>query len=535
MSKLDLARRGVRVARGLRALVNDPVSLSEAEATVRREITTRQERLVASLDELVWPFPDSPTRRLLATAGAERDDVATLIGDLGVVGALEHLRDLGVYVSYEEYHGRVPVRRGSTSFDLSPPDFFNPVGKADYLATTGGSRSEGTPVELSFAWQRRQGVQRSIQLDMAGVLGSPTATWLPVFPSAAGFGAVMKLSAGGNRPERWFSQIPTDLSGISNQKQVANRFLPALNALARTGLPSPEYVPTSDPGPVVSWLGDAVRRQGSATITGYASSLTAAARFAVDQGVDLTGVVAFPSSEPVTAGKLSAMRASGMTPYPTYAFVPEGTVALTCEHCDDEEYHLWDHELVFTTRRRTRGDDAEVDAFLLTSLALEAPRVLFNVENDDYGEVRHDVDCTCRIAALGARSRIAQVRGISKVVAAGISLDGDTFDRIVEIELPARLGGGAGDYQFVESDGATGTTVTLKVPAGLDATEERCREVVDDLLRTTDNGVLAAEVWERGGGLRIDRSPPIITRAGKTLSYERLAPPAATTTGDRAP
>ena len=41
-----------------------------------------------------------------------------------------------------------------------------------------------------------------------------------------------------------------------------------------------------------------------------------------------------------------------MTPYPTYAFVPEGTVALTCEHCDDEEYHLWDHELAFITRRR---------------------------------------------------------------------------------------------------------------------------------------------------------------------------------------
>ena len=153
--------------------------------------------------------------------------------------------------------------------------------------------------------------------------------------------------------------------------------------------------------------------------------------------------------------------------------------------------------------------------------------MLLNVENDDYGEVRHEVDCTCRIAALGARTRIAQVRGISKVVAAGISLDGETFDRMVEIELPARLGGGAGDFQFVEREAPTGTTVTLKRAGG---PRRQRRPLPRGRQRTAphpDNGVLAAAVWERGGGLRIDRSPPIITRAGKTLSYERLAPPAA--------
>jgi hypothetical protein len=522
VSKLDMARRGVGVARGLRWLVTHPVPVREAEEVVVDEISRRGARLVASIERLVWPFPDSPTRRLLVAAGLEPADVAALVADRGFVGTLEHLRDLGVYVSYEEYQGKVPARRGSATFEFSPPDFFNPVTRADYLATTGGSRSEGTPVELSFAWQRRQGVQRSIQLDQAGVLGAPTATWLPVFPSAAGFGAVMKLTAGGNRPERWFSQIPTDMAGISNQKMVANRFLPALNALARTGLPSPEYVPTGDPEPVVTWLVDAVRRHGSATVTGYASSLTAAARWATEHGVNLRGVVGFPSSEPVTAGKLEAMRASGMTPYPTYAFVPEGTVALTCEHCADEEYHLWDHEIGLITRRRPRGDGTDVDAFLLTSLAEEAPRVLLNVENDDYGVVRHVVDCSCRIAALGARTRISHIRGISKVVAAGISLDGETFDRMVEIDLPARLGGGAGDYQFVEREEPTGTTVTLRVRPGIDVADQRCRDTVAALLRSTDNGVLADAVWQRNGGLRIERSTPIVTKAGKTLSYERL-------------
>jgi hypothetical protein len=523
-----MARRAVGMARGLRRLVRDPVSLAEAQHVVVDEIARRDERFVAALDRMVWPFPASPSRQLLECAGIERGDVVALVDELGLIGALERLRDAGVYVSYEEYQGRVEARRGSATFSFSPPDFFNPVTRADYMATTGGSRSNGTPVELSFAWQRRQGVQRAIQFQQAGVAGAPTAPWLPVFPSAAGFGAVMKQTAGGNRPERWFSQIPVDLDGISSHKQLANRFLPALSALARAGLPSPEYVPTSNPEPVVAWMVESVRRHGSAAITGYASSITAAARWAMEHGVELHGVVAFPSSEPVTAGKLAAMRASGMRPHPTYAFSPEGTIALGCDECDDEEYHLWDHELAFVTRRRVRSDGAEVDAFLLTSLADEAPRVLLNVENDDYGVLRRDVDCSCGLAALGLRTRIADIRGISKVVAAGVTVDGEIFDRIVEIDLPQRVGGGAGDFQFVEREAPAGTTMSLRVHPDIDLNEEHLRDAIDSVLRASDNGVLAAAVWDRNGGVRIERSAPLVTKAGKTLSFERIGDPANT-------
>jgi hypothetical protein len=526
VGSIEVARRAVGMARGLRRLVKDPVTVADAEVTVAGEVAARGERFLASLDRLVWPYPQSPARQLLDNAGLEAADVRRLVDADGIVGALERLRDAGVYVSYEEYHGRVEAKRGSATFSFHPPDFFNPVTPADYIATTGGSRSSGTPVELSFAWQRRQGTQRAIQFDRAGVRGAPTATWLPVFPSAAGYGAVMKLTAGGNRPERWFSQVPVDLEGISSHKALANRFLPALSALARAGLPSPEYVPTSDPEPVVRWLEAAVQRRAAATITGYASSLTAAARWAHDHGVSLEGVVAYPSSEPVTAGKLAAMRAAGMRPHPTYAFVPEGTVALSCEYCDDEEYHLWEQELAIITRRRPRGDDADVDAFLLTSLAQEAPRVLVNVENDDYGVVRHDVDCACGLGALGLRTRLANIRGISKVVAAGISLDGEIFDRIVETDLPARVGGGAGDFQFVERESETGTTMALRVRPDIDLNEEHLRDAVEAALRTSDNGVLAAAVWARNGGLHIERSAPLVTKAGKTLSFERIGDPA---------
>ena len=96
-----------------------------------------------------------------------------------------------------------------------------------------------------------------------------------------------------------------------------------------------------------------------------------------------------------------------MRPFSGYAFVPEGVVATACDRCDDEEYHLWDHEAAVTTRTRQREDGADVQAFLWTSLSPEAPRVLVNVENDDYGVVRHGVRCDCVYGRLGLRTRVA--------------------------------------------------------------------------------------------------------------------------------
>jgi hypothetical protein len=519
-SALALARQGVSTARGVRRLVRHPATSAEAEATVAEEARTAGDRFLRALDELVWPFPASPVRRLLDVAGMEAEDVRRLVAGQGLVGALESLRDTGVYVSYEEYQGKVEAKRGSATLRFSPPEFFNPIVPADYMGSTGGSAGQGTTMELSFAWQRRQGVQRAIQYAMTGVAGAPTAVWLPVFPSAAGFGAVLKISAGGNKPERWFSQIPGRLEGVAGHKQAANRLLPALSLLTRTGLPAPEHVPGDEPEPVVRWMQDALQRAGRVTITGYASSLTAAARWAVANGIDLSGVVAYPASEPVTAGKLASMRAAGMEAYGMYALVPEGTMAMACPRCDDEEYHLWEHEVAVVTRRRARGDGTEVDAFCLTSLARIAPRVLVNVENDDYGEVRRDVPCDCALGRLGLTTRLSHIRGISKVVAAGVTIEGHVFDEIAERLLPAALGGGPGDYQFVEVDGAEGTAMVLRIHPDVGGVDDGAAgDAVRQALAVTDNGLLASAVW---GSFRIERRPPSITQAGKLLAYQRI-------------
>ena len=527
MSKLDLARRGVSVAKGLRALVNAPVSLAEAEVHDPTEIERQPQRLLRSLDELVWPSPTSPTRRLLEAAGAEPADVASLVAELGVVGALEQLRDRGVYVSYEEYHGRQPIQRGSTTFEVSPADFFNPVSRADYLATTGGSRSEGTPVELSFAWQRRQGVQRAVQLDIAGVLGAPTATWLPVFPSAAGFGAVMKLTAGGNRPERWFSQIPTDLV---RRQQPEGRGQPVPAGAERAGPHGacPRRSTSPPPIPSPSSHGWRTRCAGTARprITGYASSLTAAARWASEHDVDLTGVVAFPSSEPVTVGKLVGHAGVGHDAVPDLRLRARG-------------HRRPDLRRSATTRSTTSGTTswrsspaAGPGATRPTSTRScspawrsRRPGCCSTSRTTTTAWCATTSACDCRIADAGGshphRSTSAASARSWPPASASTARPSTAWSRST---CPARLGGGPATSSSSSRTSRPAPRSRSRSRRSLEVTDDRCREVVNELLRTSDNGVLAAAVWERGGGLRIDRSPPSITRAGKTLSYERLVP-----------
>ena len=287
----------------------------------------------------------------------------------------------------------------------------------------------------------------------------------------------MKITAGGNRPERWFSQVPADLAG-HQQPQAARQPVPAR---ARTrwpaaGLPSPEYVPTTTRSPSCAGCSTRCAARGAATITGYASSLTAAARWATSTTASTsTGVVAYPASEPVTSGKLAAMRGGGHAALARRTpSCPRERSRSAATSCDDEEYHLWDHELAVITRRRPRGDGTEVDAFLWTSLADEAPRVLVNVENDDYGVVRPDVDCACGLGRLGLRTRVADIRGISKVVAAGISLDGESL-RPPRRDRAARPRSAAVPATTSSSRARArrGTTMSLRVHPDVDASTKR--------------------------------------------------------------
>jgi hypothetical protein len=394
------------------------------------------------------------------------------------------------------------------------------------MQTSGGTRSAGTASGSSFQDRVRKAADLLIIYDGYGVVGAPGAVWMPALPSSAGIGGVLNRAGIGTPAERWFSPIDPYARGIPLRKQSVSWLLPVVARAYGGRVPRPRYVPTSEPGQVLEWCQGALARDGRAVLHCYPSSAVALAQAAIEGRVALDGLVLRCGGEPVTPARRKAIEASGATACQLYAFSPAGTVASACPRCEGDEMHLHDHAFGSITRRRPRADGVVVDAFLWTSLAPTSGQVLLNMENDDYGTLLGPAEiCGGPFDALGLRRKISGVRGISKVVAGGVTVDGELLVQLVDAVLPARFGGAPSDYQFAEA-GADGVArLELRVSARLPGVvEEEVVEVVEAALRGDELGLLAASVWSPSQSVRVVREQPRVARSGKTLAFEPLYP-----------
>jgi hypothetical protein len=525
---LNVLLHGWRFTRGaVRLLRAKAVSVPEALAQLKEEITRREERFLHVLDELVWPNPRSPYRGLLKHAGIGPEDVRHLVRTSGVEGALEVFRDEGVYISYEEWQGLEPARRGSEMFSFKPLDFFNPRLKPEFSTGTGGTRSGGIALASSFESRRIGRGSRLVTLHLWGAVDAPVAMWRPALPGGGVSSILYITSTLGHPPERWFSQIPSVMPGVAFRKKVANVLLPVVGRLAGVKLPGPEYVPTSDPSPILKWIRVTLRSNGTAYLHTYASSAARLAASALDQGVSLEGLVISMGGEPVTVGKLKVVRESGARAINRYACVQAGGIGTSCPFCEDEELHAMENAVALIQRIRARPDGEEVGAFLCTTLQARSSNVLINVEIDDYGEIRRNAPpCACGLGRLGFRTRLFGVRGISKVVSGGVTIRGEVLEYMADVLLPERFAGASGDFQFVEEEERGRTLLTVRVDPRLKEVDDgEVLGAVRQTLRGHELGLLADEVLAPSGSLRVVRKAPVPAPSGKILPFERLRPP----------
>src|SRR4029079_13242280 len=90
--------------------------------------------------EVIYRRPDHPLHRLLSIAGCEYGDLAGLVGQRGLEGALRELYRRGVYLTIEEFKRGRPIVRGSARFELEPSDRLNPFNGRPLPIASGGSR-----------------------------------------------------------------------------------------------------------------------------------------------------------------------------------------------------------------------------------------------------------------------------------------------------------------------------------------------------------------------------------------------------------
>jgi hypothetical protein len=509
-----------RFAWGLRSFLRHTLSLEEAKATVQRRMQERESNFLRLLKRGVFGNPRSPYRALLRLANCDMADIQSMIRDRGLEGTLRALREAGVYIAFEEFKGRTPVVRHGQVIPVQTQDFDNPYLSHYYRAESGGTTGAGTRVMTDLEHLAAQAPHRMLADYVHGLLDVPTAIWSGILPDA-GLNIMLGRARFGQIPQKWFSPVTTRDLAPSLKYTLATNYVITVGRLCGVAIPRPEPVRLDQASIVARWAAEMVKSHGACVVRGYPSKALRVCIAARDAGLDLRGASFTGGGEPPTPAKVREISRAGARWVPSYFFSEIGAVGLACARpADGNDLHFVRDALgLIQYPRRVPGSDMTVDAFLFTTLLPTAPKLMLNVETDDYGVIESR-SCGCPMERYGFREHLRHIRSFQKLTGEGVTLVGSDMVRILEEVLPARFGGSPLDYQLLEEEDAQGfTRLSLLVSPKVELADER--SVIDVVLQALGRGGpsadLARAIWSQAQTLTIKRAEPVSTARGKMM------------------
>jgi hypothetical protein len=161
---------------------------------------------------------------------------------------------------------------------------------------------------------------------------------------------------------------------------------------------------------------------------------------------------------------------------------------------------------------------------LVTTLGETAPKICFNTETGDYGQI-DEHECGCLLGQLGLTMHVSEVRSYEKLSSEGVTFVRSNLLTILEEILPSRFGGAGIDYQLVEEEAPDSSTrLVLRVSPSVGKVDED--ELKRVLLAELGSGGIVdrhhAELLRRAGSVEISRQLPFATGVGKVLPFQMV-------------
>ena len=518
-------RAFTRYALGLQSFLRQPLTSDECRRQVEQSLRTRERALLLILERAVYGRTRSPYRALLEHAGVELGDIERLLLETGVESTLERLYEEGVYVSLDEFKGRRPIERsGGLQLPVRAEDFDSPLIGAAYVGSTGGSTGPRRRVLLDFDHRAHGAIYHRLFLETFDLVDRPVGVWRAAPPGAAGIGTVLGFAKAGKPVERWFSHnrlLPR--RGIVKDF-VFTAYTVAASRASRMRLPWPEHVPVGDAGRVARWVAEKRREGTPALLNTTASSGVRVCLAAEELGLDIAGTFFRLGGEPFTDGKAEVIARSGGRAVSNYSMSELGRVGVACAApVALDDLHVATDHLAVIQRERPVAPGASVQALLYTTLRPTAPKLMLNVESDDYGTLEQR-DCGCLLGELGFSTHVHNVRSYEKLTSEGMTFLGSDVIVLLDELLPARFGGQPTDYQLVEEEVDGVPKVGVVVSPAVGEVDERA--VLETVLSALGAGPgykrMMADVWRGGKTLRVVRREPYATAAGKILPLHVL-------------
>jgi hypothetical protein len=523
---------GAAFAARLPGFLRRPYTVAEARAILQRRLERRETDFVALAREAIYATPGSPYRQLLEVAGCEYGDLARLVTQEGVEGALRVLYRQGVYLTVEEFKGRRPAVRGGVTIEVDPGRCRNPCLSADVATQSSGSRGPRSTTAVSIEFVRDGAVNKCLSLDARG---GPWRVALWDVPGG-GVTAMLGYSKGGPAVERWFSPVDPADPRLHPRYRWSARALRWGSLLAGRPLPAPCHVSVDDPLSIARWIVDVRREAGRPFLVAYTSPVVRLCRAARDAGLDLGGARFSLWGEPLTDARLAVIRRTGADAFSVYATSETGIIGDGClaPRSADDMHLLSDSHALIQPGPGGARPGLPPPALLISSLRPTAPLILLNVSMGDQAVVSAR-GCGCALEHLGWTTHLHAVRSYEKLTAAGMTfLDADVV-RVLEEVLPARFGGAPTDYQLVEEEDADGSPrVALLVHpvVGPAPPEEVARAFLAAISPGSGVERVMGTVWRDAGFPRVERRPPLATPSGKVLHLHVASPRRL---GERAP
>ncbi len=522
---LDDLRMSARYAVALPKFLRSPLSPVECRRLIENQLRNREQTFLQILERGVFANRRSPYRKLLENAGIELGDIVRAVRLEGLEGALEKLHDQGVYITLDEFKGRKPITRPGIELPVAPGDFDNPLLLKQYEARTGGSRGLRRRLAIDLDLQTHDAAYFHFFLAAFGLEARRIGLWREVPPGAAGINCVLRYAKLGKPAAKWFTQSKPMARLADLRYFLFTRYTVHASRACGVPLPMPEYTPPAEAVRVARWLAQVKKEDGtSALLETSASSGVRICLAAMEHGLDIAGAFFRLGGEPYTEAKAKVIAEAGARAACHYHMAEVGAIGLACAAPQSpSEVHLArDKVAVIQRQKRVANSGISVGALVFTTLLPSCPKIMLNVESDDYGRL-NERRCGCAFDELGFSSHLSEIYSYEKLTSGGMTFLGTDLISLVEEILPARFGGRPTDYQFVEEEAGGLPKVSLLVsPRAGKIDEQEMLATVLRALRSSPGGELMADVWQGGQTLQVARREPYATGAFKILPLHIL-------------
>lgn len=525
MSIIPALLKYPRLAWSLRKFLQNTITLEQSISVISDRLRNREKNFLSLVQKGIYQNPKSPYLKLLQIAGCEFGDIESLVSQCGIEATLQRLLSEGVYFSWEEFKGKKEVVRSEHHFQVRDTDFDNPFTPVYYQTQSSGSRSAGTRTAFDIDFMSETSHNWLLMLVANNCLDLPVGLWKPVFPAGSGMSSVLKQWKVGKPIDRWFSPVNEMQVQSSMMHRMATRYIIYSSRLWGARLARPEYVCLEEAVKVGQWMADAKKQFGGCCLICSPSSAVRLCQAAMENGLDIHGTLIIVSGEPLTMAKRRQIEAAGVLVTSRYTNSESHGIGAGClEDGATDDVHLFlDRLALIQHQRKVEHADIYVDAFLVTTLLPSAPKIMLNVESDDYG-VMESRGCGCFFGQLGFDTHIHDIRSFAKLTGSGMTIVGTDLVRILEEVLPGRYGGVASDYQLLEEEDSQGQThlnLIISPTVGIVDESAIVASVLDELRRSAHCGKLAAGLWSQENAIQVKRVYPF-SRMGKVMTLHLI-------------